>query len=73
VDDPAIKIDRPSDEPLFAHQFGKHAQRLERLRRASEKFLEEIDVEIELAERAEPGDRLPATDAAGYLPGVIRA
>jgi CRP-like cAMP-binding protein len=29
LDDPAIKIDRPSDEPLFAHQFGKHAQRLE--------------------------------------------
>jgi len=70
LDDPAIEINRASDEAFLADELGKHTKSLDRLRRSGEKLLEEVDVEIELAKRTEPGGRLSGTDAATDLPGT---
>ncbi len=56
-DETPVELERPLVEAAAGGEFPKHSEDVDRVGAADEDPLEEIDVEVELAEAAEPGER----------------
>ena len=56
-DETPVEFERPLVEAAAGGEFPQHSEDVDRIGAAGEDPLEEIDVEVELAEAAEPGER----------------
>ena len=56
---PAVEFHCPLEEPLLRDEFGQHPQHLDGVVVANEQFLEEVEIEVELAEATQmPLDKI---------------